>query len=50
MSGVEIAAKRPSAVVAMLIVILLMRIGAALRMPIYISPKINFPVIGGADL
>lgn len=45
MSVVEIALKRPYTVVAMLILICLMGIGAALRMPIDIFPEINIPVV-----
>src|ERR1700735_4615105 len=45
MSGVEIALKRPYTVVAMLILISLMGIGAALRMPIDIFPEIEIPVV-----
>lgn len=44
MSVVEIALKRPYTVVATLILISLMGIGAALRMPIDIFPEINIPV------
>ncbi len=43
MSVVEIALKRPYTVVAMLILISLMGIGAALRMPIDIFRKSTFP-------
>ncbi len=45
MSVVEIALKRPYTVVAMLILISLMGIGAALRMPIDIFPEIDIPVV-----
>src|ERR1700757_1383617 len=45
MSVVEIALKRPYTVVAMLILISLMGLGAALRMPIDIFPEINIPVV-----
>jgi multidrug efflux pump subunit AcrB len=45
MSVVEIALKRPYTVVAVLILISLMGIGAALRMPIDIFPEINIPVV-----
>jgi multidrug efflux pump subunit AcrB len=45
MSIVEIALKRPYTVVAMLILISLMGIGAALRMPIDIFPEIDIPVV-----
>src|ERR1700693_4804086 len=45
MSVVEIALKRPYTVVAMLILISLMSIGAALRMPIDIFPEIDIPVV-----
>ncbi len=45
MSVVEIALKRPYTVVAVLILICLMGIGAALRMPIDIFPEINIPVV-----
>jgi multidrug efflux pump subunit AcrB len=45
MSVVEIALKRPYTVVAMLILITLMGIGAALRMPIDIFPEIDIPVV-----
>jgi multidrug efflux pump subunit AcrB len=44
-SVVEIALKRPYTVVAMLILITLMGIGAALRMPIDIFPEIDIPVV-----
>src|SRR6201988_1648032 len=44
MSVVEIALKRPYTVVATLILITLMGIGAALRMPIDIFPEIDVPV------
>ena len=45
MSVVEIALKRPYTVVAMLILITLMGIGAALRMPVDIFPEIDIPVV-----
>jgi len=45
MSIVEAALKRPYTVVAMLILITLMGIGAALRMPIDIFPEIDIPVV-----
>jgi multidrug efflux pump subunit AcrB len=45
MSIVEIALKRPYTVVASLILIALLGIGAALRMPIDIFPEINIPVV-----
>jgi multidrug efflux pump subunit AcrB len=45
MSIVEMALKRPYTVVAMLILITLMGIGAALRMPIDIFPEIDIPVV-----
>src|SRR5208282_649221 len=45
MSVVEIALKRPYTVVASLILITLMGIGAALRMPIDIFPEIDIPVV-----
>jgi multidrug efflux pump subunit AcrB len=45
MSVVEFALKRPYTVVAMLILISLMGIGAALRMPIDIFPEIDIPVV-----
>src|SRR5450432_840546 len=45
MSVAEIALKRPYTVVAMLILISLMGIGAALRMPIDIFPEIDIPVV-----
>src|ERR1700752_3471455 len=45
MSVVEIALKRPYTVVATLILITLMGIGAALRMPIDIFPEIDVPVV-----
>jgi multidrug efflux pump subunit AcrB len=45
MSVVEIALKRPYTVVAMLILITLMGIGAGLRMPIDIFPEIDIPVV-----
>jgi multidrug efflux pump subunit AcrB len=44
-SVVEAALKRPYTVVAMLILITLMGIGAALRMPIDIFPEIDIPVV-----
>lgn len=45
MSVVELALKRPYTVVALLILISLMGIGAALRMPIDIFPEIDIPVV-----
>jgi len=45
MSLVEAALKRPYTVVAMLILISLMGIGAALRMPVDIFPEIDIPVV-----
>jgi multidrug efflux pump subunit AcrB len=45
MSVVEAALKRPYTVVAALILITLMGIGAALRMPIDIFPEIDIPVV-----
>src|SRR6202166_4047309 len=45
MSVVEIALKRPYTVVALLILITLMGIGAALRMPVDIFPEIDIPVV-----
>jgi multidrug efflux pump subunit AcrB len=45
MSVVEIALKRPYTVVAMLILISLVGIGAALRMPVDIFPEIDIPVV-----
>src|SRR3984885_13988588 len=45
MSGGEIALKRPYTVVASLILVCLMGIGAALRMPIDIFPEIDIPVV-----
>jgi multidrug efflux pump subunit AcrB len=45
MSVVEIALKRPYTVAAMLILITLMGVGAALRMPIDIFPEIDIPVV-----
>ena len=45
MSVVESALKRPYTVVAMLILITLMGIGAASRMPIDIFPEIDIPVV-----
>jgi multidrug efflux pump subunit AcrB len=45
MSVVEAALKRPYTVAAMLILISLMGIGAALRMPIDIFPEIDIPVV-----
>ena len=44
-SVVDLALKRPYTVVASLILISLMGIGAALRMPIDIFPEINIPVV-----
>jgi multidrug efflux pump subunit AcrB len=45
MSVVEIALKRPFTVVASLILVCLMGIGAALRMPIDIFPEIDIRVV-----
>jgi multidrug efflux pump subunit AcrB len=45
MSVVEIALKRPYTVVATLILVGLMGIGAALRMPVDIFPEIDIPVV-----
>src|SRR5579862_8830082 len=45
MSVVEIALKRPYTVVAVLILVSLMGIGAALRMPVDIFPEIDIPVV-----
>src|SRR5580692_9888778 len=45
MSVVETALKRPYTVAAMLILITLMGIGAALRMPVDIFPEIDIPVV-----
>ncbi|MGC1524301.1 MAG: efflux RND transporter permease subunit [Steroidobacteraceae bacterium] len=45
MSVVETALKRPYTVVASLILISLMGIGAALRMPVDIFPEIDIPVV-----
>ena len=45
MSVVETALKRPYTVVAVLILVILMGIGAALRMPIDIFPEIDIPVV-----
>src|SRR5580658_5725458 len=45
MSVVETALKRPYTVVAVLILISLMGIGAALRMPVDIFPEIDIPVV-----
>src|SRR5271165_6673012 len=45
MSVVELALKRPYTVVATLILITLMGVGAALRMPIDIFPEIDIPVV-----
>src|SRR6202023_2506436 len=45
MSVVEIALKRPYTVVAALILISFMGIGAALRMPVDIFPEIDIPVV-----
>src|SRR5271170_2184613 len=44
MSVVELALKRPYTVVAVLILITLMGVGAALRMPVDIFPEIDIPV------
>jgi multidrug efflux pump subunit AcrB len=45
LSVVELALKRPYTVAAMLILIALMGVGAALRMPIDIFPEIDIPVV-----
>src|SRR5580658_3247547 len=45
MSVVETALKRPYTVAALLILVILMGIGAALRMPIDIFPEIDIPVV-----
>ncbi|MGA2710616.1 MAG: efflux RND transporter permease subunit [Steroidobacteraceae bacterium] len=45
MSVVEIALKRPYTVAAVLILIALMGIGSALRMPVDIFPEIDIPVV-----
>jgi len=45
MSPVEIALKRPYTVAAVLILLTLMGVGAALRMPIDIFPEIDIPVV-----
>jgi multidrug efflux pump subunit AcrB len=45
MSVVEAALKRPYTVMAVLILISLMGIGAGLRMPVDIFPEINIPVV-----
>ena len=45
MSVVETALRRPYTVVAVLILITLMGIGAALRMPVDIFPEIDIPVV-----
>src|SRR5580698_10589645 len=45
MSVVETALRRPYTVVASLILVTLMGIGAALRMPVDIFPEINIPVV-----
>jgi multidrug efflux pump subunit AcrB len=45
MSVVETALRRPYTVVAVLILVTLMGIGAALRMPIDIFPEIDIPVV-----
>jgi multidrug efflux pump subunit AcrB len=45
MSIVEIALKRPYTVVAVLILVALMGVGAALRMPVDIFPEIDIPVV-----
>ena len=47
MSIVERALKSPYTVVSMLILITLMGIGSATRMPIDIFPEINIPVVSG---
>src|SRR5579871_4953808 len=45
MSVVEVALKRPYTVAASLILITLLGVGAALRMPVDIFPEINIPVV-----
>ena len=45
MSVVETALKRPYTVVAVLILITLVGIGAGLRMPVDIFPEIDIPVV-----
>jgi multidrug efflux pump subunit AcrB len=45
MSVVEMALKRPYTVIASLILIALLGVGTALRMPIDIFPEINIPVV-----
>src|ERR1700743_2981484 len=45
MSVVETALKRPYTVIAVLILISLMGIGAGLRMPVDIFPEIDIPVV-----
>jgi multidrug efflux pump subunit AcrB len=45
MSVVEMALKRPYTVVASLILIALLGVGTALRMPVDIFPEINIPVV-----
>src|SRR6202522_972570 len=45
MSVVEMALKRPYTVMAVLILIALMGVGAALRMPVDIFPEIDIPVV-----
>ncbi len=45
MSVVEMALKRPYTVVASLILITLLGVGTALRMPVDIFPEINIPVV-----
>jgi multidrug efflux pump subunit AcrB len=45
MSVVETALKRPYTVVAVLILVSLMGVGAALRMPVDIFPEIDIPVV-----
>jgi multidrug efflux pump subunit AcrB len=45
LSVVDLALKRPYTVVAVLILICLMGVGAALRMPIDIFPEIDIPVV-----
>jgi multidrug efflux pump subunit AcrB len=45
MSVVEMALKRPYTVVAVLILVALMGVGAALRMPVDIFPEIDIPVV-----
>jgi len=45
MSFVSFVLKRPYTVVAVLILICLLGVGAALRMPVDIFPEINIPVV-----